>query len=237
MQIEKGGEYAVVQLGRLDVPTADRIMAGLVAERHADRIPDLLLFLSYAPCLAYGARQLDESDLLRSYFVEQGIPIYQTIRGGGLTYHWPGQLICYPLLKLLPHEQNIPAYMHNLEQIGLEVLTTVGLRAHRRRRTAAHIGLWIGNDKIASMGIRIARWVTSYGFALNLSGDVSPARYIKPCGLPVKLTTVQERTGVSPDPQVTMASVQLFFEKYFRRRVGHFAAEIQHRIDAKLIQP
>ncbi|MBN1560563.1 lipoyl(octanoyl) transferase LipB [candidate division KSB1 bacterium] len=221
-------EYAIIELGQMDVPAVDDVMAALVTQRQADRIADLLLFLSYNPCLAFGARQLNDEDLKKpqDYFAERGIPIFKTGRGGGLTYHWPGQLICYPLLKLRPDEHNIPGYMHNLEQIGIETLMAVGVRAQRKRHTAAHIGLWIGSNKIASMGIRIARSVTSYGFALNLLGDVSPAHDIRPCGLDVKLTTVEEQTGVRPDTHWMKEKVQHSFEKIFRRRLGNFASQL-----------
>jgi lipoate-protein ligase B len=104
---------------------------------------------------------------------------------------------------------------------------SLGVRAHRKRHTTAQIGLWIGSKKIASMGIRIARCVTSYGFALNLAGDISPACYIKPCGLDVNLTTVQEQTGMTVDRQLTKEKIQHLFEKTFQRRVGDFAFKVQ----------
>jgi len=218
-------KYAILELGQLELPIADTIISYLVEKRQSDCVPDLLLFLSYRPCLAYGVRQLDETDLLkpRSYFERHGIPLYKTNRGGGLTYHWPGQLLCYPLLKLQPTEQNIPNYMYNLEQIGLAVLADFGVVAQRKRGVAAQIGLWIEENKIASMGIRIARWVTSYGIAINLDGDVSISHDIRPCGLDADLITIEDVTGFSADRHAVIKNIRLHFETIFRRRLEQSA--------------
>lgn len=213
-------EYVVMELNVIDLPDVDKILAKLVEKRINDQIPDTLIFLSYKPCLAVGARQLDENDFLKpqDYFIQQGIPIYKSVRGGGLTYHWPGQLVCYPILKLQPHEQNIPQYMFHLEQVGLNTLADYGITAHRKRNEAAQIGLWVENNKIASMGIRISRWVTSYGFALNLNGDSTPSHYIRPCGLDADLITVEGETGTSSDRDEVKDKVLFYFEQECQRR-------------------
>lgn len=213
-------EYSVCDLGVLDAPTVDVIVKDFVEKRQQDMISDLLLFLSYRPCLTVGARQLDENDFLmpHHYFTDRGVPLYKTERGGGLTYHWPGQLVSYPILTLQAHEQNIPSYMQKLEEIGLRTLADLGVFAHRKRDKTAQIGLWVGSDKIASMGIRISRWVTSYGFALNLSGDVSVSRHIRPCGLKVKLTTVEKQIGQAPNREEVKEKMSNYFEFFFQRQ-------------------
>ncbi len=226
-------EYVVVELGVIDLPVVDKIIAKLVEKRNLDIIPDTLIFLSYKACLAVGARQLDMNDFLKpqDYFLQRGIPLYKSVRGGGLTYHWPGQLVCYPILKLQPNEQNIPKFMYHLEEIGLKSLEKCGVQAHRKRDKTAQIGLWVGDNKIASMGIRISRWVTSYGFALNLSGDASASHDIRPCGLDVDLITVEEQTGKKPDREHVKKIIQHYFEEEYHRiplqNTTEFLNEIQ----------
>ncbi|MDZ7336566.1 MAG: lipoyl(octanoyl) transferase LipB, partial [candidate division KSB1 bacterium] len=191
----------ISEIGIISLEAAERLMQRLAQQRLADQIPDTILLLSHPPSLAVGARELNPADLLLplSYFEGQGIYLHQHVRGGGLTYHWPGQLVCYPILKLQPHEQNIGKYMYKLEEVGLRTLKDLGIVAERKRDKAAQIGLWLGNNKIASMGIHVSRWITSWGFALNLYGDKSPADFIRPCGLEgVKLITAEEILGFAP---------------------------------------
>jgi lipoyl(octanoyl) transferase len=146
--------------------------------------------------------------------------LYQSSRGGGLTFHWPGQLVVYPVLKLAKSEQSLPKFMHRLEEVGLRTLSELGIAAYRRRHEAAQIGLWHEGRKIASMGIFVARWITSFGFALNLSGDTRPARYIRPCGLKgVQLITIEEINGQSPDRKQVKKLVLRHFQEVFERKL------------------
>lgn len=215
-------EINEVDLGLITLPEVDRLLSDWVRQRQADEISDRLLFLRYPPCLAVGARRLNPADLRQplSDFERQGIPLFQTTRGGGLTYHWPGQLLVYPILKLHPGEQNIPRHMFRLEEVGLRTLNDFGVVATRQREHTAQIGLWHDGRKVASMGIFIARWVTSYGFALNLSGDLTPSRGIRPCGLEnVELTSIEEITRRAPDRLEVMQSVRRHFQEIFERRI------------------
>jgi lipoate-protein ligase B len=212
-----------LNLGIISLPEADRLIRQLVEWRSEDRIADTLLLLSHPASLSIGAKELNQADLLQPlpYFENQGIYLHKNIRGGGLTYHWDGQLVCYPVLKLKPHEQNIGNYMYRLEEVGLRTLRDLGILAERKREKTAQIGLWLGNNKIASMGIHVSRWVTSWGFALNLYGDKSPADFIRPCGLEgVKLITVEDVLGFAPSKQWMMNRVVYHFGKVFERKVS-----------------
>lgn len=214
------GHARVVDLGVVDLLRADDLITHLADLRQQDAVPDVVLMLSYNPCLSVGVRQMDPADFLKplDYFTRLHIPLHKSVRGGGLSYHWPGQLICYPILKLHEDEKNIPRYMYKLEQIGLDTLAELGVHAARKRDQTAQIGLWVNNSKVASMGIRISRWVTSYGFALNLTGDTSPSQFIRPCGLDnVNLTTVEQLTGKSPDRDDVKQRVMGHFESQFQR--------------------
>jgi lipoate-protein ligase B len=188
-------------LGVIDVPTAEMLMMRAVALRLKKYIPNLLLFLSHPPTVALGLRDRGVEtpvDLLvsRAQLDREGILFTRSVRGGGITYHWPGQIVCYPVLALEPGERDAPEYMGKLEEIGLMTLQEFGIRAERRRDAASYVGLWIGDKKLVSMGVRITHWITSFGFALNLEGDHSRSSYIRPCGIDgVCLTTMEEVLG------------------------------------------
>lgn len=243
---KQGGETlrsqcCYVELEPSEVPAVDELISELGAARREDRIPDVLLLPTYTPCLAVGARRLDENDLLKplDFFSQHGIPLYKTVRGGGLTFHWPGQFVCYPILKLAPEERNIPQYMFSLEEIALKTLADLGLQAGRKRENTAQIGLWIADDKIASMGIRVSHWVTSHGFAVNLSGDASMSHYIKPCGLNVNLVTVEEKTGVTPSRAYVRDRAVLHFSEIMHRSfvpLGHSDSPAHNQIRKILLK-
>jgi lipoate-protein ligase B len=197
----------VAHLGVMGVSEAERFMAAAVSLRATGEIPDILLFLAHPKTVALGLRdrRFDQpEDLLVStrQLEEEGIALTRSVRGGGITYHWPGQVVCYPIVALSPDERDIPAYMSKLEQVGIDSLRRFSLDVCRRRDSAAHLGLWLDGKKIVSMGVRVSNWVTSFGFALNLEGDHLPSRYVRPCGLEgVTLTTVQEALGHAPPRQ------------------------------------
>jgi len=179
-------------------------MARAVELRLKNEIRDLLLFLSHPPTVALGLKDRCAEmpvDLLvsRAQLDREGILFTRSVRGGGITYHWPGQVVCYPVLALNPGERDAPGYMAKLEEIGLKTLQEFGIKATRRRDAASYVGLWIGDKKLVSMGVRITHWITSFGFALNLEGDHSRSCYIRPCGIDgVCLTTMEEVLGQAP---------------------------------------
>jgi hypothetical protein len=120
------------------IPEVDEYMRNLRQQRLSDLIEDRLLMLAHPPCLAVGARRLNPADLLKpkDEFEKADIPLYQSSRGGGLTFHWPGQLVVYPVLKLAKSEQSLPKFMHRLEEVGLRTLSELGIAAYRRRHEA-----------------------------------------------------------------------------------------------------
>ena len=143
--------------------------------------------------------------------------LFKSNRGGGLTFHWPGQLVVYPIMKLRKDEQHLSKYMYKLEEVGLRTLADFGIRAERKRDETAQIGLWYNQNKIASMGISVSKWVTSYGFALNLYGDIGLSKFIRPCGLDVKLTTVENITGKIPDRNLITQRTVFHYKQIFDR--------------------
>ena len=208
-------------LGAIDVPAVEGVMTRAVELRVKNEIPDLLLFLSHPPTVALGLKDRCVEmpvDLLvsRAQLDREGILFARSVRGGGITYHWPGQVVCYPVLALNPGERDAPAYMARLEEIGLRTLQEFGIRAARRRDAASYVGLWIGDKKLVSMGVRITHWITSFGFALNLEGDHSRSCYVRPCGIDgVCLTTMEEVLGEAPPRFQVIDSLKKNFASVF----------------------
>jgi lipoate-protein ligase B len=146
-------------------------------------------------------------------------------------------VVCYPVLALRPWERNIPAYMRNLEEVGIKTLRSFGIEANRLRDSSAHIGLWCRGRKVVSMGIRVTGWVTSFGFAVNLEGDHGPCTYIRPCGLKgVRLTTFEEVLGKAPPRAWVLEALKGHFEMVFGRTAENspagFVEEIWSRVPA-----
>lgn len=201
-------------------------MSAVRDRRLTGNVPDLLLFMTHPRTVAVGLRDnLDHSpkDLLVSpqQLKDEGIALTRSVRGGGITYHWPGQVVCYPVLHLQTNERDIPAYMKGLEEIGIQTLKRFGVTVTRRRDSAAHVGLWLDGRKLVSMGIRISRWVTSFGFVINLEGDHSPSAYVRPCGIEgARFVTLEEVLGHATPRSMVIDSVKNSFTSVFGRELA-----------------
>jgi len=151
----------VRDLGITNFQETDSLMKNLTRLRQEEQIQDQLLLTAHYPCLTLGARPLNPDDLIKplASFEREGIPLFKATRGGGLAFHWPGQVNCYPILKLQPHEQHISKYMYGLEEVGLRTLNDLGIAAYRQRDTTTQIGLWFENKKISIFSIfYVKRW-------------------------------------------------------------------------------
>jgi lipoate-protein ligase B len=215
----------ILNIGTTEVDYAERLMNDMRELRARDEISDALLILNHPPTVSLGLKDKNcesPKDLLvgAAQLAAENIRLARSVRGGGITYHWPGQIVCYPVMALDKHERDIPEYMRKLEQVGAETLESFGIKPERRRDTAAYIGLWVDGLKIMSMGVRISSWVTSFGFALNLEGDFGPSRYIRPCGIEgAKLTTIEQALGYAPDRTEVIGRITDAFSRIFRRKV------------------
>src|SRR5690606_33099417 len=118
--------------------------------------------------------------------VTAGVDVFQTTRGGDVTYHGPGQLVGYPIFDLNPHRRDVHRYVRDIEQALIDAVATLGVTA---TRVEGLTGIWVGSNKLAAIGVRISRWVTSHGFALNVSTNLSHFDLIVPCGIQDKGVT------------------------------------------------
>jgi lipoyl(octanoyl) transferase len=178
------------QLGRVRYGDALVLQQELVAKRKAGEIDDQLLLVEHPHVITMG-RNGHLSNLLASeeILARTGIDFHHTNRGGDVTYHGPGQLVGYPILDLREWKRDVVAYVRTIEQVLIDALAEFGIEAGR---VAGATGIWVGDAKVAAIGVHISRWVTSHGFALNISTDLDYFRYIIPCGLTKPVTSLRE---------------------------------------------
>ena len=171
----------LLSVGRMAYDPAHTLQLALVAARQREEIPDTLLLVEHEPVLTLGRRG-DEGHILASpeTLAREGILVRRIERGGDVTYHGPGQVVAYPIVHLPSHSLGVSDYMHGLEAAIIATLAEYGLRAQRRQGL---IGVWIGDNKIAALGVRVRRGVTFHGLALNVSPLMRHWGYIIPCGL------------------------------------------------------
>jgi lipoyl(octanoyl) transferase len=167
------------------VPYADALalQRALVEDRRAGRVGDLLLFVEHPHVLTLGVRGdggrshiLAPPDMLDA----RGIEVCETGRGGDITYHGPGQIVGYPIVDLQPDRCDVHRYVRDLEEVLIRTAADYGVPA---RRVDGLTGVWVGDEKLAAIGVRISRWVTSHGFAFNVSTDLGYFNLIVPCGI------------------------------------------------------
>lgn len=200
----------------------------LVEERKAGRIPDTLLLLEHPHVLTLGVRQGGgRANILATpeRLDELGVTVFEAGRGGDVTYHGPGQLVGYPIIDLKPDRQDVHRYVRDVEAVMIRTCADFGVTA---RRLEGFSGAWVdhqvrGLEKIAAIGVRISRWVTSHGFAFNVNTDLEFFRLIVPCGITDRgVTSLQVQTGAPvPIARVEDSITQRFAEVFAREVVNH----------------
>lgn len=188
----------------------------LVALRQAESIPDQLLLLEHPPVITLG-RGGDRGNLLASSEIlrAERIRFYETERGGDITYHGPGQLVGYPIVHLGEGNRDVRKYVSKLEEVLIRTVAGFGITAGR---IDGWRGIWVGDRKIAAIGVRIARWVTSHGFALNVDPDLDHFAFITPCGIRERgVTSIARETGRRIDAEEVRAVAAAAFASVFER--------------------
>ncbi|HXB54724.1 MAG TPA: lipoyl(octanoyl) transferase LipB [Vicinamibacteria bacterium] len=181
----------VRRLGRISYALGLDLQARLVADRQAGRVPDTLLLLEHEPVFTLGRNARKENLLLPAEALRaRGFEVFEAGRGGDVTYHGPGQIVGYPILDLSPDRRDVHRYVRDLEEVLIRTCRDHGVEAGR---VPGLTGVWVGQEKIGAIGVRIARWVTSHGFAFNAAPDLSPFRLIVPCGIADRGVTSLER--------------------------------------------
>src|SRR5687768_12067687 len=180
-------------LGRVDYPAAWSWQRELFLSRLEGDVDDTLMLLEHPPTYTLG-RRAAEDDLVydRSQRVARGISLFEVDRGGRATYHGPGQLVGYPIMAL-GERYDVLRYLRNLEEVLIRTARDLGIDA---RRDPDHTGVWVGNNKIGAIGVKITRGITMHGFAFNVTTDLSMFQGIVPCGIQGRwVTSVEAETG------------------------------------------
>ena len=199
-------------LGRTDFANALALQEEIVTKKREDpsRLDELLL-LEHEPVYTIG-RTPDQSSLLSAAHLPH--PLFAINRGGQATYHGPGQLMGYPIIDLRRYCQDLHRYLRWLEGLLIDLLAEYGIGASRRESLT---GVWIGDRKIASIGVGVRYWITMHGFALNVCGDLSPFNHIVPCGINnIAMTSMEKETGRA----FSVAGVAGSLEKLVLDRIG-----------------
>lgn len=178
------------------VPFADAValQQKLVVQRQSNRIPDQLLLLEHPPVITLGVGASRDNVLASAAaLARRGVEVHEVRRGGDVTYHGPGQLVGYPILMLKPDRCDVHRYVRDLEETLIRTVAEFGVHA---ARVAGLTGVWVGDDKLAAIGVRLSRWVTSHGFALNVTTDLDDFELIRACGLAGRgVTSLKRLTG------------------------------------------
>ena len=200
-------------LGRITFEDALALQDALVAERiapGAEVPPEVLLLLEHDPVYTIG-RTPDKASLRNATQLPH--PVVEINRGGQATYHGPGQLVGYPILRLSERGQDLHLYLRELEEVLIETLSEYGVASRRREGLT---GVWVGERKIASIGVGVRRWISMHGFALNVCGDLTPFHHITPCGIAgVEMTNLERESGKAVDVRSVADRVTAVFERRF----------------------
>ena len=195
----------VRKLGVVPYAEALALQRALVEERRAGHVPDVLLLLQHPAVITVGVRgDGGRSNILAApgRLNELGIEVSETGRGGDVTYHGPGQIVGYPIFDLKPDRCDVHRYVRDVEEVMIRVCADYGVAAGR---IPGLTGTWVGHDgaaaeKIGAIGIRISRWITSHGFAFNVSTNLDHFKLIVPCGIGDRGVTSLERAANRPVP-------------------------------------
>ena len=186
----------VYHLGTVECVRAFQLQKQLLKARHVGRINDLILILDHFPVLTIGkVGYIPDHILVAKEILDlECIAICHTERGGGITYHGPGQLVCYPIFNLRSKGITVRQYIHCLEEVIINLLAYFDIDAQRSLNTP---GVWVGEKEISSIGIYISHGITMHGFTLNVNNELGPFSYIAPCGVPgKKFTSVAQISGI-----------------------------------------
>jgi len=209
-------------LGWVDYQQAFELQQQLVEDRKQDQIPDQFLIVEHPHTITMGRNGHTEHLLAGPDALERaGISFHETDRGGDVTYHGPGQIVGYPIVDLRSWKRDVVAYVRSIEQVLIDALADFGITAGRLHGCT---GVWVAGEKIAAIGVHISRWITSHGFALNHTTELSYFRYIVPCGL-AKPVTSMAKLGVSANREEVVGRLVVHFAEVFECQVEELIME------------
>ena len=200
----------IIDLGFLDYKNSWNYQKELQKKVLNGVCSDSIIFVEHDSVYTFG-KNSDKSNLLISQ--DSKIKIYETERGGEITYHGPGQIVCYPILNLKNFKQSVSWYMRSLEEVIIETLKLFNINASRKDGLT---GVWVKDEKIGAQGVRMTRWVTMHGFALNVNTDLRHFNDIIPCGIKdFGVTSIEKIIGKEQDLSLVKEHILISFAKVF----------------------
>ena len=208
-------DLLVCHLGQVEYREATELQERLRERRQRDEIGDVLLLLEHPPVYTRGRRTQDgELPMGAAWYATQGIDVVDTPRGGRVTYHGPGQLVGYAIVRT----DDVVDHVRSMERSIVAALSEHGIDAHPRVDDGPDFtGVWVGERKIASIGVHLSKGVTAHGFAVNVDNDLQPFEWIVPCGLHAQMTSVCRELATAPNLPC------------FRRRMAYAFTQGHHR--------
>ncbi|MDA4137085.1 MAG: lipoyl(octanoyl) transferase LipB [Thaumarchaeota archaeon] len=195
----------LLDLGRRQYAEVWDLQRRLVEERSSGLAQDTLILVEHDHVITLGRKTTDEN------FRPQDVPVFQVERGGDATYHGPGQLVGYPIIKMDPPD--VRRFVRSLEEVLIRTTSSFSIPAERKE---GHPGVWVGEKKLASIGVAVTNWVTYHGFALNVNTDMSYFHLIKPCGLdPETMTSMRVLLGGPVEFEAVKVQVKRDFADVF----------------------
>jgi lipoyl(octanoyl) transferase len=204
-------------LGCIEYGAAWNRQRELVVARKQGLSEDHLLFAEHPHVITMGRSARPEHLLASREQLERfGVALWETNRGGDITYHGPGQLVGYPIVDLREWKRDVVAYLRALEQVLIDAAGEIGITAER---LPGCTGVWVGGAKLAALGVHVSRWVTSHGFALNVTTDLRYFGHIVPCGLSKPVTSIEHLLGEAPPRAVVTEALTRHFGRIFGREM------------------
>lgn len=214
----------LLQLDMVEYGEAWELQKALLQERISNKTDDCFILLQHTPTFTFG-RRYKEANLIenKEYYESKGFSVYKTDRGGLATYHGPGQIVGYPVIKMRTYTKDYYEYLRMLEEVMIRTLSAFGIKAERNE---GYTGVWILGEKIGFIGVRITFGYALHGFSLNVNNDISPFNYITPCGIQgVKITSVQKLLNRDVDVKEVSDKLIYYYSDVFQ--VQLIPAEIQ----------
>ncbi|MBU0478086.1 lipoyl(octanoyl) transferase LipB [bacterium] len=209
----------VLDVGLKDYMEAYSLQKKILSERIKNEIPDTLILTEHPPTFTIGRKGGRENILVSNEVLgKNGIKVYEVDRGGDITYHGPGQIVGYPIINLAEWNKDIHLYLRSLEEVIIRFLSRFKITAGRIND---YTGVWIGNEKIAAIGIGVSKWTTFHGFCININPNKEHFRMITPCGIKDKAVTsldelAEKQTDVQKAKQVLITEFGDCFSRDMR---------------------
>jgi len=208
--------FTIVSMGLTDYKDALAIQQKLQKTRVDSKVGDVLLLLEHNSVITLGRRG-EYSNIIRpkSELEKEGVDIYETVRGGDVTYHGPGQLVGYPIIDLIKRKLNIKEFVFKIQEVFINLLKEV-YNIESRREVGKNTGVWIGGEKITAIGIAVRNWVTMHGFSFNVNTNLEHFSWINPCGVAgMGVTSLEKLIGVKQEFNNVTNMVAEFFCRVF----------------------